>query len=177
MEPARILRYLADVAAAPASDRHPLLPPGGGPELLDVTRTGQAPQWLGTTITLPLGSALDRSGSGISRVRATSALREMAALDALQAAEHILRVGWITIAGTVTVEGRTVTCCFPLLSQPVRLGGGLVGGLTLLPAGSPELTPLVTDPEVAARLEAGAQYGGGALDPQGGGGEPTAALL
>ena len=67
--------------------------------------------------------------------------------------------------------------CFPLM-RPADPGAGHAAsqqGL-LAPHGPPELTPLVTDPEVAARLEADVQYGGGALSEEFGP-TPTAALL
>jgi hypothetical protein len=56
-------------------------------------------------------------------LRSTPALRRLAAVDALQPTERVLRLGWVTVAGTVEVEGRTVTVCMPLVSHPVRLGG------------------------------------------------------
>jgi hypothetical protein len=165
----RILRYLADVAAVPSPDQNPLLPPGGGPEMLDVTRSGHRPAWLGTSVTVPLWPARPpgEASAGTYSVRASPTLRELAAVDALQPAEDILRLGWVVVAGTVSVDDRTVTCCLPLLSQPVRLTGGR-GRVGLAAAGPLELTPLVADAAVAARLEELADFGSGALDPQSG---------
>jgi hypothetical protein len=77
----------------------------------------------------------------------------------------------------VYVDDRGIPCCFPLVSQPVRIHSGGFRRMTLRPAGPPELTPLVADPDVAARLEADATYGGGALGPTSGNGQPTAALI
>ena len=62
------------------------------------------------------------------------------------------------------------------MSQPTRVvGKGFQQGL-VVPHGPAELTPLVRDPDTAARLEENAQYGGGALVEEFGG-EPTAALI
>jgi hypothetical protein len=161
---ATLLRYLADVAAAPPSDRHPLLPPGAGPEMLDVTRSGQAPAWLGTGLSMPLEAPYPEAEVREHRLRSTPALRGMAALAALQPAERILRLGWVVVAGTLTVEGREVTCCLPLISQPVAVLGAASSRCRISATGPTELTPLVEDPDDAARLEAAAQYGGGAFE-------------
>ena len=62
------------------------------------------------------------------------------------------------------------------MSQATRIvGKGFQQGL-VVPHGPAELTPLVRDPDIAARLEENAQYGGGALVEEFGG-EPTAALI
>jgi hypothetical protein len=172
---ATLLRYLADVAAAPPSDRHPLLPPGAGPEMLDVTRSGQAPDWLGTRLSMPLEAPYPTAEVHEHRVRSTPALRNLAAMAALQPAEQVLRLGWVAVAGTVAVEGREVTCCLPLISQPIVVLGQASSRCRIAATGPTELTPLVEDPDAAARLEAAAQYGGGAFD--GSDQEPSPALL
>jgi hypothetical protein len=179
VHPTPILRFLADLAASTAAGSSPAVPEGATPETLDLTRTQEPPAWLGTSVVLPLelpGGQPDTRG-GRRSVRRTDAVRHLAALDALQPAEHLLRLGWVVVAGRVTVEDRTVTYCFPLLSQPVRLAPPTLRRVTVLPAGAPELTPLVQDPETAGRLEAGATYGGGALDPMGGSDDHGAELI
>jgi hypothetical protein len=167
-----LLSYLADMAATAAPD-HPLLPEGGTAETIDVTKAGEPPVWLGLS-TMPLvPQPAATSGSGVT-LRSTPALRRLAAVDALQPAERVLRLGWITIAGTVTVDDdRTVSVCMPLIAQAVRLGATPRGPwhIALSPAGPPELTPLVSDPGLAARLEADVAYGGGALGSTEGYGE------
>ena len=99
------------------------------------------------------------------RLRRTDTIRHLAALDALQPAEHLLRLGWVVVAGTVEVGGHDLTCCFPLVSQPVHVSVPALRRVTLTPTGASELTPLVQDPEVAAGLEAGGEYGSRAADP------------
>ncbi|HET6774400.1 MAG TPA: AAA domain-containing protein, partial [Acidimicrobiales bacterium] len=167
MEPAVILRYMADLAGATASSNTGL-PGGPPPETVDLTRTREPAEWLGTSVALPLappGIAVEGQ-AGPPSIRFTPTVAHLSMLDALQPADHLLRLGWVVVAGRVIVEGRTLTCCFPLVSQPVRLTDpGFMRGTALLPAGAAELTPLVGDPSTAATLEAAAEYGGGALDP------------
>ncbi len=72
-----------------------------------------------------------------------------------------LRVGWLWISGTTDIDGVRIQWCFPALSVPVERGGSLVsGGRALEPVGDIELTPLITDPEVRARLFEGRNFGG-----------------
>ena len=169
MHPTPILRFLADLAASSAAGSRPAVPEGATPETLDLTRTKEPPAWLGTSVVLPLASPDGPPpAKGRGSVRRSDPLRHLAALDALQPAEHLLRLGWVVVAGQVTVEDRSVTHCFPLLSQPVRLTAPTLRRVGIVPAGAPELTPLVQDPETAGRLEAAAEFGGGALDPLGG---------
>lgn len=179
MDPASILRYLADLAVTTSASSNPLLPEGGTPEMLDLTRTGERPEWLGTSGTLPLlspGPDTGQAGAGV--VPRTGNIRHLAALDALQPTEQLLRLGWVLVTGTVTVGDREVSCCFPLLSEPVRLAAfGSRRNATMVSLGARELTPLVSDSTIATRLEAGAQFGGGALDPTGGADTPSAELI
>ena len=185
MQPSAVLRYLADLAAtATSSGNGNGLPEGITPEMLDLTRTGEPAEWLGTRVEAPVlapapGSLPSWSADDQRRmptVRRTSVVRHLAALDALQPTAQLLRLGWVTVAGTVAFGGKDRTVCFPLVSQPTRVvGKGFQQGL-VVPHGPAELTPLVHDPDIAARLEENAQYGGGALVEEFGG-EPTAALI
>ena len=119
-----ILRALADLA------------PGPSERVLDVTRGGQPLVWLGDP-------ALARRGAEADR---------LAAMDALRRDERIVRRGWGFLAGTVTVDGATRRVRVPLASEPVRLERAR-GGYRVVPAGDLELTPLIADRAVAARLE------------------------
>src|SRR5687768_13429390 len=65
--PADILRYLADLAAGSTAGAAPGVPEGATPETLDLTRTGERPEWLGTSVPLPLVPG----GSGSTPVAAT----------------------------------------------------------------------------------------------------------
>src|SRR5918998_5040499 len=167
VDPSPILRYLADLAASTATTANPAVPDGATPETLDLTRSRESAEWLGTSLALPLVRAVDaREGTPTTAaVRRTDRVRRLAALDALQPTEHLLRLGWVVVSGTITVEDRKVTYCFPLVSQAVRLSVSLLRQITVVPRGAPELTPLVTDAEAAGRLEATAEYGGGAPHP------------
>jgi len=169
VQPTAVLRYLADLAATTAANGNGGLPEGVTPETLDLTRTGEPADWIGTSIIMPLRppaggpqppDILQSAGSrSVPAVRHSTVARHLAALDALQPNVRLLRLGWVTVAGRVSYAGRDRTICLPLLAQPVHLPGGAF------------------DPDVAARLEAGAQYGGGTLVEDGGSGPETAALL
>ncbi len=64
-------------------------------------------------------------------------VRHLAALDALQPTAQLLRLGWVTVAGTVALGGKDRTVCFPLVSQPTRVvGKGFQQGL-VVPHGPP----------------------------------------
>ena len=119
-----ILRALADLA------------PGPSERVLDVTRGGQPLVWLRDP---------ERTGRGRDAER-------LAAMDALRRDERLLRRGWGMLAGAITVDGATRKVRLPLATEPVRLERAR-GGYRVTPAGDLELTPLVTDRTVAARLE------------------------
>jgi hypothetical protein len=121
---ADVLRGLADLAPA-ASERG-----------VDVTRGGQPLIWL---------DAPDRTGRGADAKR-------LAALDALHREERILRRGWGVLAGTAAVDGVSRRVRLPLLTEPVRLER-TARGFRVVPAGDLEITPLVADRLLAARLE------------------------
>jgi hypothetical protein len=110
------------------------LAPAAGDRVLDVTRGGQPLVWLDDAERAPRRAEVDR----------------LAALDALHRDERLLRRGWGFLAGEST---ETKKVRVPLLSQPVRLERSLTG-YRVIPAGDVELTPLVTDRDLAAALEA-----------------------
>ena len=151
-EPAAVLRALA------------ALTPSGRREPLDVTRAGAPFVWLGTSqSTLYLANS--PVGPGVEptvRLRADASTRRLAALDALNRDERLLREGWVFLCGRAMVGDEERRLCTPLLTHPVRLRRE-IGFLTVVPAGDRELTPLVGDPGVGARLEEAAEFGGGAL--------------
>src|SRR5918994_7934371 len=119
-----ILRALADLAPAPSE------------RVLDVTRGGQPLVWLRDPAHAGRGRDAER----------------LAAMDALRRDERILRRGWGVLAGSVTVDGATRKVRLPLAGEPVRLERAR-GGYRVVPAGDLEITPLVADRALAARLE------------------------
>jgi hypothetical protein len=84
---------------------------------------------------------------------ADATVARLAALDRLRAHERLLRYGWEFVYGEVTRDGAAKPVRLPLLSMPVRLAGRSKS-LRIEPAGDVELTPLIADRAVAARLEA-----------------------
>jgi hypothetical protein len=129
MDPTAILRALADLA------------PAAGERVYDVTRGGPAVAWLGR----------DRS-DWLPRNRSTTRL---AAIDALHRDERVLRRGWGFVIGAAEVNGGRRKVLVPLLAEPVRLDRR-GGGFRVTPAGDAELTPFITDPDAAERLETAA---------------------
>jgi hypothetical protein len=127
VNPVPILRYLADLAATATSRSggNPFLPDGGSPEMLDVTRTGEPPEWLGTSVELPLIAAGQGRGAATgATIQRTDRVRQLATAAALQPTGQLLRLGWVLTTGTVSVDDRAIPCCFPLVSQPVRIMPG-----------------------------------------------------
>ncbi|MCZ7422257.1 AAA domain-containing protein [Verrucosispora sp. WMMA2121] len=125
MHAATILTALADLA------------PAGAERILDVAGTGRPLVWLPEPHRGPRGARLDR----------------LAALDALHRDERILRLGLAFLVGTADLDGTRRRIRLPLLAQPVRLHRGR-RDYRVVPAGDLELTPLIEDRELAARLEA-----------------------
>ncbi|WP_422774051.1 DEAD/DEAH box helicase [Plantactinospora sp. WMMC1484] len=128
---ATVLRALADLAPA-APER-----------VLDVTRPGQPLIWL----------ADPRS------CRRSREVERLAAADLLHRDERTLRRGWGLVGGVVETDGGNRKVRVPLLSEPVRLERTL-RGYRVVPAGDLEVTPLVEDRDLAARLEAAPGLGG-----------------
>ncbi|GIF19797.1 superfamily I DNA/RNA helicase [Actinoplanes tereljensis] len=125
MRPNTVLGVLAELA------------PAGGDRVLDVTRGGQPLVWLADAERAPKRAEIDR----------------LAALDALHRDERLLRRGWGFLAGATTDDDeKNRKVRVPLLSQPVRLERTLTG-YRVVPAGDLEITPLVTDRDLAAALE------------------------
>ncbi|XVV13237.1 AAA domain-containing protein [Actinoplanes sp. CA-131856] len=121
----RVLAALAELA------------PAGGDRVLDVARGGLPFVWLDAAHKAPRKAEVNR----------------LAALGALHKEERPLRVGWGFLAGRAEVDGKLTKIRVPLLSQPVQLVRGIVG-YTVAPAGDLEITPLISDRELAAALEA-----------------------
>ncbi|WP_341716137.1 hypothetical protein QQG74_19175 [Micromonospora sp. FIMYZ51] len=125
MHAAAILTALADLA------------PAGAERVFDVSGTGRPLVWLPEPHRGPRGARLDR----------------LAALDALHREERLLRRGLAFLVGGADVDGGRRRVRLPLLAQPVRLERGR-RGYRVVPAGDLELTPLIADRDLAARLEA-----------------------
>ncbi|MFU8874592.1 AAA domain-containing protein [Micromonospora sp. SL4-19] len=124
METARILTALADLA------------PAGAEHAFDVSGAGRPLVWLPEADRGPRNVRLDR----------------LAALDALHRDERILRRGLAFVLGTTDLDGgRRIR--LPLLAQPVRLERTR-RGYRVVQAGDLELTSLIEDRGLAARLEA-----------------------
>ncbi|MEN3614812.1 ATP-binding protein [Plantactinospora sp. ZYX-F-223] len=126
-----VLRALADLAPA-APER-----------VLDVTRPGQPLIWLADP----------------QSCRPSREVERLAAADLLHRDVRTLRRGWGLVAGVVEIDGVTRKVRFPLLSEPVRLERTL-RGYRVVPAGDFEVTPLVEDRDLAARLEVAPGLGG-----------------
>ncbi|GAA0733558.1 AAA family ATPase [Dactylosporangium roseum] len=125
MEPSRVLAALADLA------------PAGRERTLDVAKGDQPLVWLDDPDRAPKQRAVDR----------------LAALDLLHRDERILRRGWAWLLGVAEVDGTVRKLRLPLVAEPIRLER--VGrAYRIVPAGDLELTPLVTDRDLAAVLEA-----------------------
>ncbi|MEU5553020.1 AAA domain-containing protein [Micromonospora sp. NPDC047793] len=125
MRAATILTALADLA------------PAGAERVFDVSGTGRPLIWLPEPHRGPRTARLDR----------------LAALDALHRDERILRLGLAFLVGGVDVAGVRRRVRLPLLAQPVRLERGR-RAYRVVPAGDLELTSLIEDRDLAARLEA-----------------------
>ncbi len=95
------------------------------------------------------------------RVGRDQRLERRAAIDALHEHER-LREGWVYLVGSTEIDGERGRVCHPLISRPVLLRRAF-GSYTVLLAGDLEITPLIGDTDVAQRLDAGAQFGGRAL--------------
>lgn len=125
MDAATILAALADLA------------PAGAERTFDVSGAGRPLIWLPEPDRGPRGAGLDR----------------LAALDALHHDERILRRGLAFVVGGADFDGTRRRVRVPLLAQPVRLDRTR-RGYRAVPAGDLELTSLIEDRELAARLEA-----------------------
>ncbi|WP_229791790.1 AAA family ATPase, partial [Micromonospora fulviviridis] len=125
MEAARILTALAELA------------PAGAERTFDVSGAGRPLIWLPEPDRGPRGTRLDR----------------LAALDALHRDERILRRGLAFVVGGADLDGGRRRVRVPLLAQPARLDRTR-RGYRIVPAGDLELTSLIEDRDLAARLEA-----------------------
>ncbi|MEV6692032.1 AAA domain-containing protein [Micromonospora sp. NPDC051196] len=131
MDAAVILTALADLA------------PAGGERVLDVAGGNRPLVWLPEPDRGPLNAQLDR----------------LAAQDALHREERILRRGLAFLVGGADIDGVRRRVRLPLLAQPVRLERGR-RGYRVVPAGDLEMTSLIEDRDLAARLEAAPGFAG-----------------
>jgi AAA domain len=90
---------------------------------------------------------------------------QLAAIDQVRGEAPSLRVGWLFVAGRMTTEeGRTRRVFHPLVTVPVRVVRSAAPlGAHLVPAGDPQVSPLVTDSDLRHQLEDTIEIGGGAL--------------
>jgi hypothetical protein len=109
--------------------------------------------------------AQERVGGVVTRARIERELAErLAAVDQVRPLQHALRVGWLFVAGRTGTGAGSRRVLHPLVTVPVRARHGLlVGGGELMPAGDPELSPLIPDGPERHALEASIEYGGGGL--------------
>jgi len=131
VQPTAVLRYLADLAATTAANGNGGLPEGVTPETLDLTRTGEPADWIGTSIIMPLRppaggpqppDIVQSAGSrSVPAVRRSTVARHLAALDALQPNVRLLRLGWVTVAGRVSyAETAALLARLPRLQRWIR---------------------------------------------------------
>ncbi|MCC5951768.1 MAG: AAA family ATPase [Acidimicrobiia bacterium] len=151
---AAVLAALADLAPGGAARRR---------AELDVTTAGRSLVWLGTDV--EVGELLGPSYGGRFEdvegvpIPASSreAARRLAAVDALHPDEHLLRVGWVWLAGTLDDGDGPVDVLHPLLSAPVGIATGMLerlsGTARLVRAGDVELTALAGADESLETLE------------------------
>ncbi len=112
-------------------------------------------------------------------VPSSKAAERLARLGALHVEDGLLRHGWVTIAGTITVDGVDRQVLQPLLSEPVRLRdrplalrlATVVGDtssmrFTMTATGDAEITPMVEDVDRRSSLAHSAQFGRGSLHVQ-----------
>ncbi len=95
-------------------------------------------------------------------VHADDALDALARYDALSPGINDLRLGWLWVVGQAQIEGVEQRVLRPLVSRRVHVSTKL-RRRTLEPSGPWDLWSLVHDPATAARLEADATFGGGAV--------------
>lgn len=87
----------------------------------------------------------------------------LAAIDQVRLGAHVLRVGFLFVAGRRPGTGPGRRVFHPLLTVPVRVIRPPLGGARLRPAGEPVLSDLI-DGDARAELEERIEHGGGALD-------------
>ena len=91
------------------------------------------------------------------------AAEEVLAAAALEGGARQLRLGWVWLTGTTTVEGEPKKWCFAALSVPVERSDSLFRGKGLEATGDMEMTPLIEHPPTRDRLLEQRQFGGGAM--------------
>ena len=119
--------------------------------------------------------------------------RRLAQLDALAPESHVLREGWVFLAGTIERDGSAQPIVLPLLSRSVRLATNAVARTVarqivtgtpvmsgppefrLTADGEAEITELVEDPSVRGDLGDRAEFGRGAFSQMGSNGTIGAA--
>jgi hypothetical protein len=145
----KILRYLADLA--PTGSRN-----------TDVVHRTSEFAYLGWRPDLLTGTNTE----GARVVWRRGDLRRLASIDSLHAAEGLLRLGWLFLAGTVEIDAKSTQFCLPLLSVPVQVES--LGGIQyhLVHRGDVEMADDFFDDETRLRLENQTDpYGDGVDEP------------
>lgn len=145
----------------------------------DVSGSGAtAMAWFGVPIGSPEGSATygmaetpEQAASGLS-VSRSSELDALLRWDALSPGSHDLHLGWLWVTGSATIDGVVRKITMPLISRPAVVLKSLLTR-SVVYRGPWDLWSLVDDDDDAARLEAGVEFGGGALS----GNETSQALV
>jgi len=154
---AAALRVLADLA------------PNQRQASYDASANGRSPiAWVhrfeGTSIGDPF---IEDPDLGFAKHPVCSGSEQLETLEkhsALSPGLETLRIGWLWIAGEVVIDGKSRQLLLPLLSRPVEVRTTFMWQRSIRPLAPWDLWPLVDDEQVAARLEADACFGGGAID-------------
>jgi len=135
--------------------------------------------WLGMAVMPDLikGPAVGNSASLVDGIAERRSVSRLMRIDALHPDEHLLRLAWVVIAGTVDGPSGARTVLQPLLHRPVRVGRRNVLNRVVASLEQPSTThavefggemeanALIPDPDVRARVADRAEFGGGALFP------------
>lgn len=155
-EVARVLGVLADVQPERSSSA------------LDALRADTPIIWRGYDTSMrpmDLASTVPTEPRPLSFTDRT--VRRLAAIDALHEHERLLRSGWVWIVGRTQVDGRDRKVCVPVITRSVTLQRGFTSS-GVIHRGDLEMSVLIDDASVRARLLDDVQWGGGALYEGGG---------
>ncbi len=161
-----VLRYYADLCPAP----------GHHEGLVACTRADTVLLGPGTHASELLRHPWEFEG-GETSLQPAPGLERLAKLDALHADEGLVRHGWVTLAGTINVEGTPRQILQPILSEPVRVrhrpflqraartfaSNDVATPFSFEAVGEPEAMSLIDDPGARAQVVDTAEFGRGAL--------------
>ncbi len=161
-----VLRYYASMAGGPAGSADLIAARPG-----DLATLGLS---VGMSSTADRTHTFHRSQIG---PRPWATLQRLSKLDALHSDEQLLRHGWVTLVGTIDVDGTPTRVRLPAASRSVRLRPRSTAGrvaaqlsdlmepddLLMTPLGEFELTALVEDREARTGLTVDIEFGRGGL--------------